>query len=106
MTVGKNLAKRLKQARKELGLSQFDFGVLAGIDEATAKSRISHYENGISVPPPQTLQQLAVASSKPIGWFYCADDELELFQKLHALSKSDRKRMIEKIGQLLNAELE
>lgn len=67
------VAKRLKEVREELGLSQEALGVLAGIDEATAKVRISQYENGIHTPPLSMLFQLALAVNKPPAWFIVED---------------------------------
>ena len=44
------IAIRMREAREEQGLSQEALGVLAGIDEATAKVRINQYENGKNNP--------------------------------------------------------
>ncbi|HEE4268670.1 TPA: transcriptional regulator, partial [Klebsiella pneumoniae] len=40
------IPKRLKDARLRAGLTQEKLGVMAGIEEATAYSRLSHYESG------------------------------------------------------------
>lgn len=101
MDLAGRLAERIKRARNESGLSQFNFGVLAGIDEATAKSRVSHYENGISVPPPTVLQQFAIAANKPVSWFYCEEDELQMLASLYLLSENDRADAILKINGLI-----
>lgn len=106
MTPSKRLAKRLKQARLELQLSQFQLGVNAGIDEATAKSRVSHYEISRSVPTLATLQQLAKALNKPLSWFFCEDDELELFSRLYLLSKEERHASLLSIEELLKKQLQ
>ncbi|PKO53182.1 MAG: hypothetical protein CVU27_02230 [Betaproteobacteria bacterium HGW-Betaproteobacteria-20] len=44
------VAHRIRKAREAAGLSQEALGVLAGIDEATAKVRINQYENGRHIP--------------------------------------------------------
>jgi len=42
------IPKRLKTARLAAKLSQEKLGVLAGIEESTARSRISQYESGVT----------------------------------------------------------
>lgn len=97
----KVLANRLKLARKELGVSQFELGVRIGVDEATAKSRVSHYENAVNVPTLATLQKLAIALEKPLSWFFCNDDELELLDILNKLEAHIRaERMTELLSML------
>ena len=44
------LPKRLKTARKKARLTQEKLGVMAGIDESTARSRVSQYESGTYRP--------------------------------------------------------
>ncbi|SPX19991.1 transcriptional regulator [Escherichia coli] len=44
------IPKRLKEARLRAKLTQEKLGVLAGIEEATAYSRLSHYESGTHKP--------------------------------------------------------
>ncbi|EKN5934532.1 XRE family transcriptional regulator, partial [Yersinia enterocolitica] len=45
---------RLKSARLRAGMTQERLGVLAGIDESTARSRVSHYETGTHKPTYDT----------------------------------------------------
>ncbi|MCL6329823.1 XRE family transcriptional regulator, partial [Pectobacterium carotovorum subsp. carotovorum] len=44
------LPTRLKAARLRANLTQEKLGVLAGIEEETARSRVSQYEGGIHRP--------------------------------------------------------
>lgn len=46
MKLEKVFADRMREAREAASLSQEALGILAGIDEATAKVRINQYENG------------------------------------------------------------
>ncbi|TKI07752.1 helix-turn-helix transcriptional regulator [Martelella alba] len=68
------IAKRLKEARKRARLTQEKLAVLAGIDEATARSRISQYENGIYRPTFETCCALAKVLDVPECYFYTVDD--------------------------------
>ena len=70
------IAKRLKQARNKIGLSQEQLGVLAGIDEYSASARINQYERGKHQPDFQTLERLAGVLKTPAPYFYASDDEL------------------------------
>ena len=97
----KELAKRLKIARQELGISQFELGVKVGVDEATAKSRISHYENAVNVPTLATFQKLAIALEKPLSWFLCREDELDLLNMLYKLDEGKRAILLASILKVL-----
>ena len=70
------IAKRLKQARKKMGISQEKLGILAGIDEYSASARINQYERGKHQPDFQMLERLAEALNTPAPFFYATDDEL------------------------------
>ncbi|CAI2041084.1 transcriptional regulator, y4mF family [Serratia fonticola] len=66
---------RLKTARRQAGLTQEKLGVLAGIDESTARSRISQYENGIYTPSFTMMCALARVLNVPECYFYILEDE-------------------------------
>ncbi|CAI0970747.1 helix-turn-helix transcriptional regulator [Raoultella terrigena] len=66
--------QRLKSARQRAGLTQEKLGVLAGIDEATARSRISQYESGTYTPTFTTMCALARVLDVPECYFYILDD--------------------------------
>jgi transcriptional regulator with XRE-family HTH domain len=68
------IPKRLKEARKRARLTQEKLAVLAGIDESTARSRISQYENGIYRPNFETCCALAKVLGVPECYFYTLDD--------------------------------
>lgn len=70
------VAKRLREARERKGLSQKALGIAAGIDEFSASPRINQYERGKHVPDLLTLQNLAVALSVPVPYFYADDESL------------------------------
>ncbi|CAI1209080.1 TPA: helix-turn-helix transcriptional regulator [Serratia liquefaciens] len=66
--------QRLKSARLRAGLTQEKLGVLAGIDEATARSRISQYESGTYTPSFTTMCSLARVLNVPECYFYVLDE--------------------------------
>jgi transcriptional regulator with XRE-family HTH domain len=66
--------QRLKSARLQAGYTQEKLGVLAGIDEATARSRISQYESGTYTPSFTTMCALARVLNVPECYFYVLDD--------------------------------
>ncbi|EPC4490547.1 helix-turn-helix transcriptional regulator [Serratia liquefaciens] len=66
--------QRLKSARLRAGLTQEKLGVLAGIDEATARSRISQYESGTYTPSFTTMCALARVLNVPECYFYVLDE--------------------------------
>jgi transcriptional regulator with XRE-family HTH domain len=67
--------KRLKVARKYAGLSQEKLGVLSGLDEVSARARISKYEHGTNRPTYELTRQFAKVLDVPTCYFYIDDDE-------------------------------
>ncbi|ASO09165.1 transcriptional regulator [Salmonella enterica subsp. salamae serovar 57:z29:z42] len=65
---------RLKTARLRANLTQEKLGVLAGIEEATARSRISQYESGIHRPTFEMMCAFAKVLNVPECYFYTIDD--------------------------------
>jgi len=66
---------RLKAARLRARLTQEKLGVLAGIEEETARSRVSQYEGGIHRPTFETMCAFARVLNVPECYFYTLDDE-------------------------------
>lgn len=89
------LPKRLKEARLRAKLTQEKLGVLAGIEEATAYSRLSHYENGTHKPTFELVCEFARVLDVPECYFYTVDDELaELILILWSASEQKRADII------------
>lgn len=89
------IPKRLKDARLRAKLTQEKLGVLAGIEEATAYSRLSHYEKGTHKPTFELACEFARVLNVPECYFYIVDDGfaqevLTLFVKYNDKS-GDRK---------------
>tara|TARA_Y100001973_G_C5163482_1_gene314795 strand:+ start:996 stop:1259 length:264 start_codon:yes stop_codon:yes gene_type:complete len=68
--------KRLKQARKDRGLSQKQLGILSGMDEFSASARMNQYEKGVHSPDFKTVKALAEVLKVPTAFFYCEEDDL------------------------------
>lgn len=66
---------RLKAARLRARLTQEKLGVMAGIEEETARSRVSQYEGGIHRPTFETMCAFARVLNVPECYFYTLDDE-------------------------------
>ncbi|HHQ6598057.1 TPA: helix-turn-helix transcriptional regulator [Serratia fonticola] len=69
------ITKRLKSARISAGLTQEQLGVAAGIDESTARGRVSSYETGAYRPVFETLCLFAKVLDVPECYFYIIDDQ-------------------------------
>lgn len=69
------IPKRLKEARLRAKLTQERLGVLAGIEEATAYSRLSHYENGTHKPTFDLVCEFARVLNVPECYFYTVNDD-------------------------------
>jgi transcriptional regulator with XRE-family HTH domain len=98
------VALRMRDARAAAGLSQEALGVLAGIDEATAKVRISQYESGKHIPPLSMIEKIASALARPVTWFICSEETKELHLALSKLDESSHIDVIKRIIGLLEAE--
>jgi len=81
MTISSNsimspLPKRLKEARKNKGLSQKSLGISIGMDEFSASPRMNHYERGRHSPDFTTVKLLARKLDVPTAYFYTEEDWL------------------------------
>lgn len=68
--------KRLKQARKDRGLSQKQLGILSGMDEFSASARMNQYEKGVHSPDFKTVKALAEVLKVPTAYLFCEEDAL------------------------------
>ena len=63
--------RRFKEARKAKKLTQEKLGVLIGLDEFVASTRINRYEKGIHLPDLITLKRIAEVLDIPPAYFFC-----------------------------------
>ena len=61
----KIFATRLKQARKEMGLTQTELSTQLGLSQRG----VSNLENAIHEPSLSTLVKISEKSNRPVGWF-------------------------------------
>ncbi|POR51081.1 helix-turn-helix protein [Paraburkholderia eburnea] len=86
--------RRLRDARRLVGIPQDRLGVQIGLDEGTASARMSRYETGTHEPAFDIAVKLAKALHLPTAYFYCDDDELaNVILVWGHLSRSERKRV-------------
>lgn len=69
-------AKRLREARDAIGISQKQLGIQAGIDQFVASARINQYERGKHIPDLLTAQRLASQLRVPVSYLYEPNDDL------------------------------
>lgn len=78
----KEVGKRIKSRRKQLGLTQKQLGEIVGLSEGS----VSRYENGsIKDAPTQKLNDFANALSIEVAWIIGFKPETDKFQLAHDL---------------------
>lgn len=73
---------RLKAVRKTKKISQEKLGLLIGLDEFVASTRINRYEKGIHTVDPNTAERIAKALDEPLSFFYAETDEIAELNRL------------------------
>ncbi|WP_347256002.1 helix-turn-helix domain-containing protein [Brachymonas denitrificans] len=85
------VGRRMRERREALGLAQEKVGVAIGLDESSARARISRYELGVHEAPVPTAKQIATALKVPLAYLYCEDDSTAtLLVALHKLNVKER----------------
>lgn len=84
------IGPRIHAARLAKGLSQEKLGVLIGLEEGSAGTRISRYESSIHEPAVATSIAIAKALGVPLAYLYCESEILaDLIIKLAKLSPAE-----------------
>ena len=92
------LPKRLKEARKKIGISQKELGIQAGVDEFSASSRVNHYEKGNHSPSFAMAKCFAEVLKIPTSFLYEENDEIAAMLMLYyTLSDTERKKINKEI---------
>ena len=90
------VGRRIRLLREELGWSQEKVGVAIGIDESSARARISRYELGVHEPPLPTVKLIAEAMGVPLIYLYCEDDPVaDLLLRPYRLEPRIRAQRVE-----------
>ncbi|UCV07202.1 helix-turn-helix domain-containing protein [Dechloromonas denitrificans] len=94
--------RRIRALREELVWSQETLGVAIGIDESSARARISRYELGVHEPPLPTVRLIADALNVPLSYLYCEDDRIALLLlAIHRLNPEQRAQRVDQFLDLL-----
>lgn len=89
------VGRRLRERREALGLAQEKVGVAIGLDESSARARISRYELGVHEPPFATVKLLAKVLEAPPPYMYCEEQDMaELLLALHKVPGRERKQKV------------
>jgi transcriptional regulator with XRE-family HTH domain len=98
--VGKaTFAKRLREAREAIAVSQKQLGIQAGIDQFVASARINQYERGKHIPDLLTAQRLAIELGVPVSFLFEPDDDLAALLRLAGqLQKGKLRALIKQLG--------
>ncbi len=101
-SVSSVVGRRIRQLREELGWSQEKVGVSIGIDESSARARISRYELGVHEPPFPPVRRIAEALGVPLIYLYCEDDAIaSLLLRLYRLDPKTRALTVAEIAKRL-----
>ena len=85
------LGKRLREIRKSKKMTLEDLGVAIGLEESSASTRISRYENGIHSIELNTAERIAKVLDIPLSFFYAPTDDLaELNQIFYSLDQDKK----------------
>ena len=86
---------RLKMVRKSNKITQEKLGLLIGLDEFVASTRINRYEKGIHTVDPNTAERIAKALDEPLSFFYAETEELaELNRIFHHLDSAKKQQLL------------
>ena len=92
------LAKRLKELRKDLGVSQAELGIRMGIPPDVASTRVNRYEKGVHAPDLETLEAMARELGVPLPYLVAQDERLaELIRRFAELSVADQDRVLKEV---------
>lgn len=92
------VGRRLRERRKALGWSLEHVGVEIGLDESSARARISRYELGEHQPAEETAMLLAKVLGVPYAYLHCENDRLaEIILATSELPASDQEQMLQSL---------
>lgn len=101
------VGRRMRERREALGLAQEKVGVAIGLDESSARARISRYELGVHEPPFATVKLLANVLEVPPPYMYCEEQDIaELLLALHKIPSKSRKQKVAELLGLVAVEVD
>lgn len=87
------LAKRIRKARVDSHISQFELGTSVGVSDKS----VSSYEKGRSIPSLETLHKIAEVTNRPLTYFTNEDGvAIEVASRLARIEKDlqDLKKLL------------
>lgn len=87
-------ARRLREAREAIGVSQKQLGIQAGVDQFVASARINQYERGKHIPDLLTAQRLASQLRVPVSYLYEPNDDLAALIRIVGLLPAETVRVL------------
>jgi transcriptional regulator with XRE-family HTH domain len=99
------VGRRMRERREALGLAQEKLGVAIGLDESSARARISRYELGVHEPPFATVKLLASVLEVPPPYMYCEEQDIaKLLLALNGIPTNVRRHKVEMLISQLTEE--
>lgn len=86
------VGRRMRERREALGLAQEKVGVAIGLDESSARARISRYELGVHEPPLATIRLLCETLGIPMTYLFCEEEDLAELLLLLARAPTKRRK--------------
>lgn len=87
-------AKRLKEARLALGISQRELGRRIGLSEDVVSSRVTRYERGTSEPDFETAGKLAKELGVPLAYLLADNDVLaDIILAVASLPSAEQRKL-------------
>ncbi|HEV2382165.1 MAG TPA: helix-turn-helix transcriptional regulator [Terriglobia bacterium] len=65
------IGTRIRQLREERGITRDEIEEFSGLDH----SYIARIEQGLTMPPLETLERIAFALAVPLYWLFCAEED-------------------------------
>ena len=98
------VAKRIREARLRVGMSQTSLGLASGMDPAVASARMNQYERGKHTPNVPTAERIAGALSVPAPYLYADDDVMaEIILLAGRLDDAGRIELVEDLRARANS---
>lgn len=93
-------AARLKAERLAAGLTQQALGVLAGVPEDVARTRINRYERAVHDADQATAQRIADALGMPLAALYADSDAMaKAIKAFAALTPAEQRAVAEELSE-------
>jgi transcriptional regulator with XRE-family HTH domain len=93
--------RRLKEIRTQMGFSQKQLGIQAGLDPFVASTRINRYELGVHKADYRIAQRLSEILNIPTAYFYTEDDYLaEIMVTYHRIDQKKKNDLLKSARKL------